>query len=129
MTPELTYLAFTALFTALMWIPYVLNRLAVLGVAGTVGYPENPPPLYAWAQRARAAHGNAVENLAVFASLVLVAHAAGVHNAVTVMACVVFFWARVLHFLAYSFAVPWLRTLAFAVGFVCQMAIALQVLI
>ncbi|MBA2721668.1 MAG: MAPEG family protein, partial [Methylibium sp.] len=61
-------------------------------------------------------------------ALVLVADAVDVHNAATVMACVVFFWARVVHFLAYSFKVPWARTLAFAVGFVSQLALAFQVL-
>lgn len=128
MTPELQYLVFTAVFTGLMWVPYVLNAIAVRGVSDTVGYPENPKPTYAWAQRMKAAHYNAVENLVVFAALVLVAHAVAVHNAVTVMACVVFFWARVVHFLAYTLKVPWVRTLAFAVGFVCQMAIAFQLL-
>ena len=128
MTPELEYLVFTTVFTALMWVPYTLNRIAVRGLRDTVAYPENPKPIYAWAQRMKAAHYNAVENLVVFAALVLVAEAVAVHNAVTVMACVIFFWARVVHFLAYSFKVPWVRTLAFAVGFVCQMALAFQVL-
>jgi uncharacterized MAPEG superfamily protein len=39
-----------------------------------------------------------------------------------------YFWARVVHFLAYTFAWPWVRTLGFAVGFFCQMAIAWQLL-
>lgn len=128
MTPELKYLVFTTVLTALMWVPYTLNLIAVRGLKQAVGYPENPKPTYAWARRMKAAHYNAVENLVVFAALVLVADAVAVHNAVTLMACVVFFWARVLHFLAYSFKVPWVRTLAFAVGFLCQMALAFQVL-
>jgi hypothetical protein len=39
-----------------------------------------------------------------------------------------YFWARVVHFLAYTFAWPWVRTLGFAVGFFCQMATAWQLL-
>lgn len=128
MTPELEYLVFTTLFTALMWVPYILNLIAVRGLKDAVAYPENPKPTYAWAQRMKAAHYNAVENLVVFAALVLVADAVALHNAVTLMACVVFFWARVVHFLAYSFKVPWVRTLAFGVGFACQMALAFQLL-
>ncbi|MBA3590131.1 MAPEG family protein [Methylibium sp.] len=128
MTPELEYLVFTTVFTALMWVPYTVNLILVRGLKDAVGYPENPKPIYAWAQRMKAAHYNAVENLVVFAALVLVADAVDVHNAATVMACVVFFWARVVHFLAYSFKVPWARTLAFAVGFVSQLALAFQVL-
>ncbi len=128
MTPELQYLVFTCVFTAVMWVPYTLNLIAVRGLRDAVGYPENAKPIYAWAQRMKAAHYNAVENLVVFAALVLVADATNLHNAVTVMACVVFFWARVVHFLAYVLRVPWVRTLAFVVGWVCQLAIALQLL-
>jgi uncharacterized MAPEG superfamily protein len=74
------------------------------------------------------AHDNAVENLVVFAALVLAAHAAGVSNAATATACVVYFWARVVHLGAYTFALPWVRTLAFAVGFCAQATLAWQLL-
>lgn len=128
MTPELKYLAWTALFTALMWVPYILNMIMVRGIADAVGYPENPKPLAGWASRMKAAHYNAVENLVVFAALVLVAHAAGVSNETTVMASAIFFWARLIHFAAYSFKVPWVRTLTFVAGFGCQVAIAWQLM-
>lgn len=128
MTTELEYLTWTALLTALLWIPYILNMIAVRGLVDAVGYPENPKPLAAWAARAKAAHYNAVENLVVFAALVLAAHAAGVSNGATATACMVFFWARLVHYLVYTFGIPWLRTLAFAVGFVCQVAVAWQIL-
>ena len=45
------------------------------------------------------------------------------------MAAVVYFWARVVHVLAYVFAVPWVRTLAFTVGFGAQAVIAWQLLL
>ena len=76
MTIELKYLAIVAALTAVMWVPYILNRLAVRGIADAVGYPENPKPQAPWAIRLQKAHGNAVENLVVFAALVLIAHAA-----------------------------------------------------
>ena len=94
----------------------------------TVGYPDNPKPQSPWARRLMKAHVNAVENLVVFAALVLAAHALGISNSVTAGACVVYFWARVVHPLAYTFAVPWVRTLAFTVGFFSQAAIAWQLL-
>jgi uncharacterized MAPEG superfamily protein len=128
MTVELTYLAMVAAFTAVLWIPYVLNTIAVRGLLDAVGYPEDPKPLAPWAAKMKAAHYNAVENLAVFATLVLVAHAAGVGNVATATACVVYFWARVVHYFAYGFAIPWVRTLAFFVGFVCQAVLAWQIL-
>jgi uncharacterized MAPEG superfamily protein len=76
----------------------------------------------------KAGHANAIENLVVFATLVLIANAAGVSNDVTVLACELYFWARLVHVVAYTFAVPWLRTLAFVAGFGCQVALILQVL-
>ncbi len=128
MKTELSYLAYVTVFTALLWVPYVLDRIASRGLVEAVGYPEDPKPQSRWAQRLLKAHLNAVENLVVFAVLVLVAIAAGVSNSVIAGACVVYFWARVVHALAYTFAVPWVRTLAFAVGFFAQMAIAWQLL-
>ena len=128
MSVELKYLVFVAVFTALMWIPYILNTIMVRGLVDAVGYPENPKPLAPWAKRMKAAHYNAIENLAVFAALVLVAHAAGVKGEATALACIVYFWARVVHALAYTLAIPWVRTLAFAVGFGCQLTLACKIL-
>ena len=41
MTTELYYLALVSTFTAVMWVPYLLNRLTVgPGLAHEVGYPK-----------------------------------------------------------------------------------------
>lgn len=128
MTIELTYLTYVALLTALLWFPYVLNGVSVRGLVATVSYPPSPKPLSAWAERLKAAHYNAVENLVVFAVLVLVADAVGVSNDATTTACEVYFWARVVHPIGYTFAIPWVRTLAFMVGVVCQVSLAVQIL-
>src|SRR3989304_5210239 len=129
MKTELMYLVLVTTLTAVIWIPYILDRIAVRGLMDAVGYPENPKPQSAWARRMMAAHGNAVENLVVFGALVLAAHAAGVSNSATVLACAIYFWARVVHLLAYTFAVPWVRTLAFVVGFGSQVTLAWQLLV
>ncbi len=128
MTPELKYLTWVTTFTAVMWIPYILNMISVRGLVDAVGYPQKPKPLTPWAERMKAAHYNAVENLVVFAALVLIAHIAGIRNEATYLACAVYFWTRVVHFLAYTFRIPWVRTLAFFVGFGCQIALAWQIL-
>lgn len=128
MKTELFYLTLSAVLTGLLWVPYILDRVAVWGLADAVGYPANPKPQSPWAQRLMKAHNNAVENLVVFATLVLAAHALGVSNSVVASASMVYFWARVVHVFAYTFAVPWVRTLAFTVGFFAQAAIAWQIL-
>lgn len=129
MTSELVSLTWVTALTAVLWVPYILNMIGVRGLKDAVGYPQDPKPLAGWAQRLRAAHYNAVENLVVFAVLVLIAHAAGISNALTVFACQLYLWARVVHAIAYTLAVPWVRTLAFAAGFVAQVLLLLELLL
>jgi uncharacterized MAPEG superfamily protein len=128
MKTELLYLVLVTALTGLIWVPYILDRIATRGLMDAVGYPDNPKPQSAWAQRMMKAHDNAVENLVVFAALVLAAHALGVSNGAVATAAVVYFWARVVHLAAYTFGIPWVRTLAFAVGFFAQATIAWQIL-
>ena len=127
-TTELTYLAWATVFTALMWIPYILNMIIVRGLINAVGYSENPKPLAPWAARMKQAHSNAIENLVVFGLLVFVAQAAGANNETTGFACAIYFYARLVHCVAYTLGIPWVRTFAFAVGFVCQISLAAQIL-
>ena len=128
MKTELQYLVYVTAFTGLLWVPYILDRIQKWGLVAAVGYPRNPPAQSPWAQRMMKAHDNAVENLVVFAALVLAAHALGVTSGAVATAAIVYFWARVVHLLAYTFAMPWVRTLAFAVGFFAQATIAWQIL-
>ena len=116
------------MFTAIMWMPYALNRIVVGGLMDAVGYPENSLPLSPWAERMKKAHSNAIENLVVFAALVLVVHLSGKSNDMTAIACMVYFWARVAHFVVYTLKIPLVRTLAFAVGFACQLVLGLTAL-
>ena len=126
MTNELMSLTWVLALSLVMWIPYILNTIMVRGVVDAVGYPENPKAPAAWASRMKAAHYNAVENLVVFAALVFVLNAAGISNETTVVACKAYFWARVIHLAAYTFAIPWVRTLSFAAGWACMVALLLQ---
>lgn len=128
MSQELTSLLWVTALTAVMWVPYILNMISRRGIVDAVGYPEDPVPMSPWAHKMKAAHANAVENLVVFAALVLIADAADVSTAVTAAAAQVYFWARVVHLAAYTFAIPWVRTLAFAVGFGCQIAFVIELL-
>jgi uncharacterized MAPEG superfamily protein len=112
-----------------MWMPYTLNLITIRGLVAAVSYPADPKPLTAWAARMKQAHANAIENLVVFGLLVLAAHAAGANNEITAMACAVYFWARIIHLIVFTLGIPWVRTLSFAVGFGCQLALAWQILL
>lgn len=129
MNTELKYLALVSTLTGLLWVPYILNEIMVRGLVDAIGYPDSPKPLAKWAQRLKAAHYNAVENLVVFAALVLIACVAGIHDPVIATAACVYFWARVVHAAAYTLAVPWVRTLSFVVGVAMQMWIAWTLLV
>jgi uncharacterized MAPEG superfamily protein len=100
----------------------------VQGITEAVGYPENPKPLSPWAERARKAHYNSVENLVAFAAIVLLLNAVGINNDTTVLACTVYFWARLVHYVVYVAAVPWLRTLSYAAGWLSTLALIWQAL-
>jgi len=126
MTPELTSLTWVAALSAFMWLPYILNTIMVRGIVDAVGYPEDPKVPAVWAVRMKAAHYNSVENLILFATLVLIANAAGISNETTVLVCQVYFWARLVHLVAYTLAIPWVRTLAFTVGWVACVALLIE---
>jgi uncharacterized MAPEG superfamily protein len=128
MKPEICYLAWVTVLTGLLWVPYILDRVAVRGLQDAVGYPENPKPQSPWAQRLMKAHTNAVENLVVFATLVLIANALGISSPAIASSAMVYFWARVVHAGAYTLGIPWVRTLAFTAGFLAQACIAWQIL-
>ena len=116
-TSELHALALITTATALMWVPYVCGRMATFGILAPIGnpgpgYPIDPP----WMDRARRAHANAVENLAVFAPLVLIAAMVGLSTPVTSAAAWTYVVARLVHYAIYAAGIPVVRTLAFLVG-------------
>lgn len=128
MTDDLTYLAWTALLTAVLWIPYIAGQVMTNGFLTPTNYRDPAPrevPL--WGQRANRAHMNAVEAFAPFATLVIVAHLASVANEATAMWAAVFFWARLAHVIVYLLAVPFLRTIIFTVGFIAVLGIFYEI--
>ncbi|WNJ79722.1 MAPEG family protein [Cedecea neteri] len=128
-SPELHLLVLTCFATALMWLPYVAARGKTLGPLSAMG---NPGPAFfgvpTWAQRAKAAHANAVENLVVFAPLVLIAAAIGISTPATALASKIYFVARVVHYVVYTAGVPVVRTLAFLAGFGATVTFAVVIL-
>ena len=128
MTKELLWLTLTAILTGVLWVPYILDRIMVRGLMGAMANPSRrDKPQSEWAQRLYFAHTNAVDNLVVFAPLVLVLDALGHSSTSTVVACAVYFGARLAHAIVYALGIPVARTLAFAVGFGAQVVLALAV--
>jgi uncharacterized MAPEG superfamily protein len=128
MTRELFWLTLTVILTGAMWLPYILNRVMVRGIAGAMANPSrSDKPQAPWATRMMFAHENAAENLVVFASLVMILHMIDYSSTWTALACAIYSWARLAHALVYTFGIPVLRTLAFLVGFGAQAMLALAI--
>jgi uncharacterized MAPEG superfamily protein len=82
-----------------------------------------------WARRLMVAHGNAVENLIVFAPLVLMAYVIGISTPLTEMAVILYFFSRLAHVVVFTLGMPAiLRILAFFGGFIAQMLMVLSLL-
>ena len=127
--PELYWLTLTCLMTGLLWVPYILQLIVQLGPVQAIWDPTGAHPHDAdWALRAKRAHYNAVENLVVFAPLVLVVVLTGTGTALTATAAAAYFFLRLAHYLIHTAAVPVLRTVVFLGGWLCQMILGLAVL-
>ena len=128
MTKELMWLTLTIILTGLMWVPYIVDRAMVRGLRGCFANPSrHDKPQSAWAQRLYFAHTNAVENLIIFAPLVLILAQIDYSTKWTVYASAVYFWSRVAHLIVYTLGLPVFRTLAFTVGFLAQAVLALAI--
>ena len=114
--------------TGLFWLPYILDRIILRGLMGAMANPSpNDKAQSPWARRLMAAHANAVENLVIFAPLVLTARALSIATAATAFACALYFWSRLAHGVVYTLGIPVLRTLSFAGGFLAQALLVLAI--
>ena len=128
MNTELTMLVFSALLTLVLAFPRVAALVLAKGLPIAAGNRDVDYPLSDWAERAGRAHSNMIENLPVFAVLVLVAHVAGVSNETTALGATLFLWGRVAHAVIYIAGIAYLRTAAFGVSLIGLGMIALEIL-
>ena len=120
MSPELKYLALTALLTASLWIPYVVSQVMTNGALQTQNYVDpTPRPVPLWGQRANRAHINAVETFAPFAALVILIQLTQKNDSMTAFWAMSYFWIRLAHAIVYIAAIPYIRTILFTLGYVC----------
>ena len=126
MTPELTLLVWSAILAFVQMLVAVVGAQLQVGLPPLVGNREDLPPMAGWAGRARRAQLNMLENLVLFAILVLVAQISGKTNAMTLLGCQIFFWARLAYALVYIAGVPWLRTAVWTVSVIGLLLILRQ---
>ena len=88
---------------------------------------EPLPDLPDWVERAKAHHRNSVENLVIFAALIITAHLAEANNAATASAAIVYFWSRVAHLIVHYAGLPYLRTVTWFVSWLAMACIFYQI--
>jgi uncharacterized MAPEG superfamily protein len=119
LSTDLYYLAYTALLTAALWIPYIVCQVQTNGTLKPENYVDpTPRPVPNWGKRANRAYLNAIEVFGPFAALVLILHVAGKANGMTAFWAASFFWVRLAHAMVFWLAIPYIRTILFVLGFI-----------
>lgn len=128
MSPDLKYLLLSTILCFVQMLVAATGANQAVGLPTLAGNREGLPEIKGWAGRAKRAHLNMVENLVLFAALVLIAVAAGKANAMTAMGAMIFFWARVAYAVIYVAGIAWLRTAAWFVAVIGMALIAIELL-
>ena len=128
LTSEVYYLILITLFCGLLWVPYVTERFFRIGIKETCGYGEKNINIPQWATRAKLAHVNLIENLPLFAILIIVITFQDYNNQLTETGSIIFFYSRILHYFIYVFGVPYFRTLFFVASWIGLIIISVPLL-
>jgi uncharacterized MAPEG superfamily protein len=126
MKPELTLLVWSVALTFLQVLVATAGATLQVGLPLLAGNREKMPEFTGWAGRAQRAHANMIENLVLFAALVLVAVVAGKTNPTTLLGAQIFFAARVAYAIVYYAGIPWLRTGVWGVSVIGMIMIFAQ---
>ena len=128
---ELTLLAYSLI---LSWVMFMVgatlrtNMYTPKGLMLAMQNRANLPEASAMAGRADRAARNMLDNLVLFAALVLMAKVSDVSNANTILGAQLFFGARLVYFPVYVIGIPVVRTLLWAVATVGMAMILLELL-
>lgn len=110
MKPELMLLAWAVVLAVAQMLVAVTGHMLQVGLPALAGNREGVAPATGWAGRAARAHRNMIENLVLFAALILIAAVAGKTSDMTLLGAQIFFWARLAYAFVYLAGIPWLRT-------------------
>jgi uncharacterized MAPEG superfamily protein len=128
MTLEVKLLVWSAALAFIQMLVAVTGAFLQVGLPTLADNRENMPVMPGWAGRAERAHFNMLQNLVLFAILVLAAQVAGRLNPTTALGAQLFFWARVAYAVIYVAGWPWIRTAAWAVSVVGLLLIFFQLI-
>lgn len=128
MSVELTMLLYSVILLLVLILIPAGESILKNGVMAQAGPRDNLPEPTVFNKRATRLKNNMIENMVLFAPLVLLASAAGVSTGNTVLGAQIFFFARIAHAVIYLAGWPMIRPLAWTVSLVGIVMIALALL-
>jgi uncharacterized MAPEG superfamily protein len=127
-TTELSILVWSVILTFVLILIPATQSVFDNGLKAQTGPRDDLPEPSVLNKRLRRLAANMIENMVLFAPLVLAAAAAGVSNQWTVLGAQLFLGARIVHALVYAFGIPWIRPVFWGVATVGMGMIAAQLL-
>ena len=125
---ELQILVWSVILTFVLILIPAQMSVTANGLKVMTGPRDQIPEPSVLNKRLRRLAANMVENMVLFAPLVLAAAAAGVSNRWTVLGCELFLAGRIIHAAVYAFGIPWVRPVFWGVAVVGMGMIAWQLL-
>ena len=123
------YTGLSAIWIAIAWVPYVLDRIMVRGLAGSMANPSpDLAPQSDWAVRAKAAHVVAIQAFSAFEPLAILAMIRIPEDGYPNILAITFFIGIFAHYVIYVIGITVLRTLSFSLAALSTLALGLRVL-
>ena len=123
---ELTMLLWSTLLFVLHVAIAAVGTDANTGLGWAFGNRDTQPALPAWVDRSRRAQANMAENLLPFACFVILVQLAGKAGDLSALGAQLFLVARIAYLPLYLFGVKVVRSLAYTVGLVGMIMVAVQ---
>jgi len=123
------YTGLSAVWIAIAWVPYLLDRIMVRGLVGAMANPSpDLAPQSDWAVRAKAAHVVAIQAFSAFAPLAILAMIRIPDDGYPNILAMTFFIGIFAHYVIYAIGITVLRTLSFSLAALSTLALGLRVL-
>jgi uncharacterized MAPEG superfamily protein len=123
---ELTMLLWSTVLFVLHVGVAAVGADASNGIGWAFGNRDTQPELPTWVDRSRRAQANMAENLLPFACFVIIVHLSGDANQWSALGAQLFLVARLAYLPLYLFGVKVVRSLAYMVGLVGMLMVAVQ---
>ena len=123
------YTGLSAVWIAIAWVPYLLDRIMVRGLVGAMANPSpDLAPQSDWAVRGKAAHVVAIQAFSAFAPFAILAMIRIPEDGYPNILAMTFFIGIFAHYVIYAIGITVLRTLSFSLAALSTLALGLRVL-